>query len=145
MGNRAFRAKRHFLVRLPYGCDIVEHLTALAAEKKIRCGAVSVIGATWEATIGYYDQKRHAYEKRTFREEMEIVSCSGNISLKEGQPLLHLHAVLGDTKLRCFGGHLFTGSKVFSAEAHIVELSGRRVRQPDAATGLALWGGGASC
>lgn len=133
------RAKRQFFVRVPRGADLVEYLTALAARKRIRCGAVSVIGATHVATIGTFDQRRLAYVKKTFRGEMEIVSCTGNVSVKDGKPFLHLHAVLGDTKLRCYGGHLFPGSKVFSAEAHIVELSGARVREPDPETGLSLW------
>jgi predicted DNA-binding protein with PD1-like motif len=64
----------------------------------------------------------------------------GNVSIKEGKPFLHLHIVVSDTDLRCWGGHLFPGSAVFAAEAHIQELEGgQRVRMPDATTGLALW------
>lgn len=101
---------------------------------------MSVIGATSLATIGYYDQATHQYHKKAFRGEMEIVSCLGNVSLKEGKAFLHLHAVLGDTKLRCWGGHLFPGSMVFAAEASIQELKGPRLeRVPDPGTGLALW------
>jgi len=140
MPERPFKAGRQFLLRLPRGADLWKELTAFCARRKIRCAAVHVIGATSEVTIGYYDQRTHKYHQKTFREEMEIVSCSGNVSLKEGKPFLHLHAVMGDTKLRCFGGHLFPGSNVFAAEAYIQELLGKpNVRVPDASTGLALW------
>ena len=137
--ERPLKPGRHFLLRLPGGCDILGFLTEFCAVKKVRCAAVSLIGATYEATIGYYDQVKHAYARTTYRQEMEIVSCTGNVSLKDGKPFLHLHAVLGDTELRCFGGHLFPGSKVFAAEAHVQELKGARARVPDPATGLALW------
>ena len=140
MPDRLFKAGRQFLVRVPRGDDLWNHLAAFSAEHKIRCAAVSVIGATSKVTIGYYDQKKHKYHSKTFRGEMEIVSCSGNVSLKEGKPYLHLHAVMGDTALRCFGGHLFPGSSVFAAEVHIQELLGKpNVRLPDVSTGLALW------
>jgi len=131
---------RQFLLRLPHGADIIEHLTDFCANKKIHCAAVSLIGATSKVTIGYYDQATHQYHPKVFEQEMEIVSCSGNVSLKDAKPFLHLHAVMGDTELRCWGGHLFPGSKVFAAEAHIQELKGgSRARMPDPATGLALW------
>jgi uncharacterized protein len=131
---------RQFLFRLPKDCDFYLELTAFCARENIRCGTLSVIGATSEATVGYYDQVKHEYFRKTFKEEMEILSCQGNVSLKEGKPFLHLHAVLGDVKLQCFGGHVFPGSKVFAAEAHIQELTGEPLeRTPDSATGLALW------
>ncbi len=133
-------AGRVFLERLSHGADLLESLTDFCARNSIRCGFISVIGATSEATIGYYDQARHSYERKTFREEMEIVSCTGNVSLKDGAPFLHLHAVLSDSKLATFGGHVFPGSKLFAAEAFIQELAGEpRTRKPDSVTGLALW------
>lgn len=136
----SFKTRRAFLERVPFESDLLDYLTHFCRRHRIRCAAVNVIGATSEATIGYYDQVEHDYAKKVFREEMEIVSCSGNVSVKDGAPFLHLHAVLGDTKLRTFGGHLFPGSKVFAAEAYIQELAGPgRTRLPDRVTGLTLW------
>lgn len=131
---------RQFLFRLPHGSDIIGYLTDFCARQDIRSAAVSLIGATFKVTIGYYDQKTHQYHPKTFEQEMEIVSCSGNVSLKDGKPFLHVHAVMGDAELRCWGGHLFPGSSVFAAEAQIQELIGApRTRTPDLQTGLALW------
>ena len=131
---------RAVLLRLPKGCDIHAYLTEYCERENLRFAAVSLIGATSKVTIGYYDQRSHDYHQKSFLEEMEIVSCSGNVSLKDGKPFLHLHAVMGDTQLRCFGGHLFPGSEVFAAEAYLQELSGEPLtRGPDESTGLALW------
>lgn len=138
--SEAFRPGRAFLFRMKQGSDILESLTAFCEREKVKAAAISVIGATSEVTVGYYDQVRHEYHRKTFRQEMEILSCLGNASLKEGKPFLHLHAAMGDVELRVWGGHLFPGSKVFAAEAHVQELDGpERARFPDAATGLALW------
>src|SRR5437868_278914 len=119
----ALKTARVFLERIPHQADILDYLTAFCKKNDIRCGAIAVIGATSEATVGYYDQVKHVYAKTLLREEMEIVSCTGNVSLKDGAPFLHLHAVLSDVELACYGGHVFPGSKVFAAEAHIQELS----------------------
>jgi predicted DNA-binding protein with PD1-like motif len=138
--DKPLKAGRHFLIRLPYEADIIEYLTGFCAEKKIHCAAVNLIGATSMVTIGYYSQESRKYYPKTFEQEMEIVSCSGSVSRKDGKPFLHLHAVMGDVELKSWGGHLFPGSKVFACEAHIQELKGgRRVRMPDPQTGLALW------
>ena len=57
-----------------------------------------------------------------------------------GRYVESLHAVMGDAELRCWGGHLFPGSRIFAAEAHVQELKGdSRIRTQDIDTGLALW------
>ena len=135
-----YKEGRSFVFRLPHGSDILEFLTGFCAKRKVRAGTVRLIGATSEVTLGYYDQVSHDYHTRSFRQEMEILSCIGNVSLKGGKPFLHLHASMGDTELRVWGGHLFPGSKVFSAEACVTELLGPELsRKQDPQTGLHLW------
>lgn len=136
----ARRAARAHLFRLPKGSDILEALTDYCRRRRIRLAAVQLIGATSKVCFGYYDQRRRVYVKRTFRQEMEILSGAGNVSLKDGRPFLHLHVVMGDVRLKAWGGHLFPGSEVFAAEALITELDGPALeRSPDPETGLALW------
>jgi len=140
--SAAFKPGRCFLFRLAKGADIHERLNAFCRRNKVRCAAITVIGATEEVRLGYYDQNRRKYFNRAFKGDMEILSCVGNLTLKDGEPFAHLHAVMGDSKLRVRGGHLFPGSKVFAAEVYLHELRGRElVRRPDLQTGLALWPG----
>jgi len=131
---------RIFQFRVPPGEDLYEYLSAFCINRRIRFGAITAIGAVSKATIGYYDQKGKKYFKTVLQEELEIVSCNGNVSLKEGKPFLHLHIALSDTKLYTYGGHLFPGSVVFVAEATIQEFKGKPlVRNLDQAAGLPLW------
>ena len=131
---------RRFIFPLPRQSDIHEQITAFCVKKNIRKGWINVLGATEEVKLGTYDQARHEYHHRVFKEELEIVSCMGNVSLKEGKPFLHLHAALGDTRLRMWGGHLFPGSQVFAAEVCIQEVEGAALKRlPDTSTGLFLW------
>ena len=103
-------------------------------------GVFWAIGALSSAELGYYDQVKHEYGKIPVEEPVELASCSGNISIRDGQPFVHAHAVLADREGKTLGGHLMKGC-VFAAEVHLQELSGQSVRRVhDPITGLKLWG-----
>ncbi|WP_342832763.1 PPC domain-containing DNA-binding protein [Candidatus Hadarchaeum sp.] len=108
-------------------------------EKEIKMAIFSVIGAVDDATLGYYHPKKHEYKKIMLKRPLEIANAFGNISLKDGQPFAHLHAVLSDAKGRTYAGHLVSAT-VFAAEIHLLELIGDTLeREHDQTTGLALW------
>ncbi len=142
---RHFQAKQVHMGRLAQGADIIRSLEDYACEHGIRAGWVNILGALEKATISYYDQKTHQYYHHPMAGEYEIVSCSGNISLKDGKPFAHIHIVLSDTEYKAWGGHLWPDSSaVFAAEFVLFELKGSAgdmglERCPDAETGLALW------
>jgi predicted DNA-binding protein with PD1-like motif len=71
---------------------------------------------------------------------MEIVSCSGNISLRDSKPICHIHLVAADKKGKCIGGHLVQGTSLFAGEAIIQEFLGEDLnRELDDTTQLMLW------
>ena len=89
--------------------------------------------------MGFYNQKTAAYENHILPDEVEILHCTGNISMLDGDVFPHLHLMVGDREGRAFGGHLFE-AEVFVAECIVYEFSGEPlVRQQDDATGLKLW------
>jgi predicted DNA-binding protein with PD1-like motif len=137
---RNFKQGRIFFVRLDHGEDIISQFTGLAEENGIDAGTLSAIGALSRADLAFYDQSSHEYGKIALNEPMEMASCSGNISLKDGRPFVHAHAVLSDRKGRTWGGHLISGT-IFAAELFLQELSGLPLKRvPDSITGLNLWG-----
>jgi predicted DNA-binding protein with PD1-like motif len=74
---------------------------------------------------------------------MEIVNVHGNVSIRDGEPFVHAHILLGDPQGKVFGGHLLQGTKLFACELFIDELSGPALeRRHDARTGLFLWTSG---
>jgi len=102
--------------------------------------ALSVIGALSRAKLGYYDQLSHEYGTFSLEEPMELASCLGNISLRDGRPFVHAHAVLSDRTGRTWGGHLTSGI-IFAAELYLQKHSGLPLKRvPDSTTGLYLWG-----
>lgn len=137
---REFTPGRRFMGRLPHGKDIIGLIENFCKENSVQTATFSLIGAVSAATLGAYDQKQLVYV--TFKETaaLEILSCIGNISLKEGSPFVHAHIVLGDEQGKVIGGHLFSETLIFAGEIEIRELTGPRLeRAYDPITGLALW------
>ncbi|MFO7819061.1 MAG: PPC domain-containing DNA-binding protein [Halanaerobacter sp.] len=135
-----FSAGEIYQGRLETGDDLVEELTAFVQGKDIKAGKISAIGAVQKAVISYYDQDDKEYYDKEFDESLEIVNLEGNISLNDGEPIVHAHIALADEEGNLYGGHLEEGTVVFACEFVIQEYEGeafeRGLHQP---TELPLW------
>jgi len=126
-------------VRLKHDADLVQAITELARSKGIETGSFTAIGALKNARLGYYDQKNHEYLEIKIDAPCELASCTGNISLKDGEPFAHIHVVLADEAGNTKAGHLLEGI-VFAAEVDLRQLTGPKFeRKHDEVTGLSLW------
>lgn len=127
------------MARLDQGKEIIESITALADEAGINTGTFSVIGALSKAELAYYDQQSHQYMKTAVSAASELVSCTGNVTIRDGKRFVHAHAVLADPSYHALAGHLVSGT-IFAAELCLVELLGQPLtRDFDPSTGLFLW------
>jgi predicted DNA-binding protein with PD1-like motif len=139
MGLFEYSASKELIVRLKHDADLVQSIAELARSKGIEAGSFTAIGALKRARLGYYDQKKHEYRELKIDSPHEIASCVGNVSLKDGEPFIHAHAVLADETGNTKAGHLLEGV-VFAAEVHLRQLEGPRLeRKYDEVTGLSLW------
>ncbi len=133
---------RTYVAKLNYQSDLYEEINKICIDENIKAGWISIIGAVSSLKLGFYNQetKEYIYTTYAYDEPMEIVSCTGNISLKDGKPFCHLHITAADKKGRCIGGHLVAGTAVFAGEVIIQELLGEDlVRDIDEETKLSLW------
>ena len=139
MGYAKFEPGRNFLVRAEHNSDLIQFVTRLAEKKEIRVATFTAIGALKRAKLEFYDQEKHEYQEITLDSPHEIASCMGNISVKDGKPFVHAHAVLADKNGNTKAGHLLEGV-VFAAEINLSELKGAKLeRKYDKVTGLSLW------
>ena len=92
--DQEFELGRSLLARLEHGGEIIGQITSIIREEDIRAEPPERHGALEEAEIGCYNQQTHKYQGIKINEPVEIASCSGNISLLEGRPFAHVHAVL---------------------------------------------------
>jgi predicted DNA-binding protein with PD1-like motif len=140
ISHSAFEVGRCILGRLPYGKDLLRTIEGFCAQQSIQTGVFSVIGAAKSVMLGSYDQNQQVYVTFEKKEPLEIVHCTGNVSLKDGRVAVHAHAVLADRNGQTIGGHIFSGTVVYAGEIHIQELLGKPLeREYDDTTGLSLW------
>lgn len=135
-----FEAGRCLLARLPHQRDLVRAIEDFCADHALQMAVFSIIGAVTSATLGSYDQKQQVYVTFKKDEPMEIVHCTGNISLKDGKPTVHAHGVFADMNGSTLGGHVFSDTVIYAGEIYIRELLGTPMaREYDKQTGLLLW------
>lgn len=128
------------LTRLPYEADLLRAIEDICREKGISKAAVSVIGALKKASLGYYLQDEKRYVAHDIPDAVEILAGVGSVSLKDGEPFVHLHLTLSDKDFKALGGHANKGCVIFAAEALITPLGGAIPhRVYDETTGLFLW------
>jgi hypothetical protein len=134
------RTIRTIVGQLPYGSDLLDGLMELVGKQNIRLGRIQGIGATTHAIFAYYDQQTKTYNPIECRGGMEILSLSGNVSMRDGKPFVHAHILLSDAEGKVFGGHLMKGTTLFACEVTIDEFEGETLeRGKDERTGLFLW------
>lgn len=137
--NNVKRGEIH-IGKLDHGADLIAEITAICRDRGIRLGKVQAIGAVQKARLAYYNQTRKVYEFYNLDEPLEILNLTGNISLKNGQPMVHAHITLSNEKGEAFGGHLVAGTTIFACECIIEAFEGLEYsRSHDEITGLPLW------
>ncbi|MBU0762676.1 MAG: DNA-binding protein [Candidatus Altiarchaeota archaeon] len=137
MKSIALTETTSYMARLAKGADILDELKKLADERGIDSGFFSVIGACEKAELAFYDHVKRTYERHSIDEACEILNCTGNIFLKDGQRFIHAHATLSKKNGSAVGGHVNSMS-VFAAEAYVRCFSEAVERKYDEETGLYL-------
>ncbi|OGP60021.1 MAG: hypothetical protein A2V65_03245 [Deltaproteobacteria bacterium RBG_13_49_15] len=135
-----YNTGRRFAGLLPEGEDLIASVIRMCIQHSVRMGVFSIIGAVRSATFGIFDQRQKVYVTRTVEGSFDILTCTGNVSPKDGKPFVHAKIILGDEKGNLTGGHLFSETLVFYAEFDLLEM----IMEPyertyDERTGLFLW------
>lgn len=139
MQSTTYKLGRFFLCGLKHDSELARSIVNFAKGKRVKMAAFIVVGAVKQARLAYYDQVNHEYQKIDLNQPLEIANCFGNLSLKDGKPFVHIHALLADKAGKTHAGHLIRAT-VFAAELHLQELLGKKLeREYDQTTGLALW------
>jgi uncharacterized protein len=131
---------RIFLVRLEHESDLLDSIRRIAEQRGITAAQFFVIGAVKKAAFSFYDQRKKKYVQEEVQEDLELLSCLGNISMMEGKTIVHAHVTLSNSQGKFYGGHLTEGTVVFAGEVSMTELIGPKLeRKFDEVTGLNLF------
>lgn len=125
-----------YVLRLEIGDEIIQSIKTLCKQEGITAGTVQGIGASDCVDIGYYSLETKKYQTRTFNGQFEIVSLMGNISTKDNEPYLHLHASFSKEDYSLIAGHLNSAVISITAEIFVTALNGTINRAVNPLTGL---------
>ncbi len=111
-----------YLMVLRNGDNVIAHLERLAVVEQIPSASIVGIGFMREATFGFYDFAKKAFNPRTFT-DVEMANLTGTIAWKEGKPSIHAHGIVTDGTFNGAGGHLLgltvgTGSSEITVILH---------------------------
>ena len=134
------KLKRTIIGRLKHDGDLLEELVSICKKEDIRLGRINAIGAVKNARIGFYDQQSRRYKFLKINKNLEISNLTGNVSMRDDEPVVHAHITLCDCDGAAYGGHLAEGTIVFACEFIMDVYEGPQyLREYDEPTGLPLW------
>ena len=137
---RQAKHARYIIGKCRKGADLLEEITSLCAAEGVKLGRVEALGAAQKARLAFYDQEAREYRFFELDGPLEITNLVGNVSLKDGEPIVHAHVTLADAEGKAYGGHLVPGTIVFACEFCVQALEGPELaRGSDEQTGLPLW------
>jgi len=117
---------------------VVEGLTRFAKESRLGASQFTAIGALSEVILGFFIPEQKTYNRIILREQMEVLSLIGDITLKNGEPQLHAHIVVGRADATAHGGHLIEAIVRPTLELVLTESPAHLHRSFDPESGLAL-------
>ena len=115
--------KDTYLIRLDRGEKIIETLKSFCAKNKIKCGYFFGIGALNKAELAHYIVENKKYTSKIFKQPLEIVNMTGNITAMNNEVYLHCHITLSDEKMKAIAGHLKEGTIAATCEIILVKLN----------------------
>jgi predicted DNA-binding protein with PD1-like motif len=131
--------QRTFAVIFDTGDEVTRGLLEFARQHAVAGAYFTAIGAFRDVTLGYWRWETKEYERIPIREQVEVLSLTGNVALSpDGTPKVHAHVVIGKADGSAHGGHLLDGHVRPTLEVMLVEPPRHLRRTHDAATGLAL-------
>jgi hypothetical protein len=127
-----------YLLVFDKGQEVMGSLLAFAKEERLTAGSLSAIGAVSDAALAFFDRKAREYKRNPVPGQAEVASLTGNIALVDGEPFLHVHAVLGLPDGSARAGHVLEAHVWPTLEVVLTAWSKRVRRSRDEESGLEL-------
>ena len=140
MSQTESRTGRTIFFRLMENEDLLNAIKEKAEKNGIHAGFFFLVGRVKHAVLGYYKQGK--YEQIKVAGPLEVVSCMGNLSLREdGELVAHAHFAVADEEGKMFGGHLLQGCPIdITGELVLVETPEAKLKRVlDEKKNLYLW------
>ena len=114
-------------------------LQKFADQERLDAAHFTAIGALSDAVIAWFDWETKQYRKIPITQQVEVLTLSGDITLKpDGKRQVHAHVVLGTSDGSAKGGHLIEAHVRPTLEVILGEAPAHLRRKTDPDSGLAL-------
>lgn len=121
------------------GDELASGLTNFAKEQKLAGSSFKAIGALSSVRLGWLNWQTKRYETAvSLDEQVELLSLIGDIALKDGEPQVHAHVVIGKSDGTAHGGHLQEAHVRPTCEVVLTESPEHLQKRVDSESGLAL-------
>ena len=120
------------------GDDPIPGLEQFARQQRLRGAHFTAIGAFSDAVVAFFEWEAKTYRDIPIREQVEVLSLSGDIAESDEDARVHAHAVLGRADGSAVGGHLRAAHVRPTLELVLEETPAHLVRVHDPESGLAL-------
>ena len=128
-----------WVVVLETGDEAIDCLKRFADEEGLDSANFSAIGAFQRAELAFFDWEQKEYLPIPVNEQVEVASLTGDIVTgPDGEPVVHVHAVLGRRDGSALAGHLLSGVVRPTLELVLTETPGELRKRMDAESGVAL-------
>ena len=128
-----------FVVILDTGDEILSSLKQFAQREHLAASSFKAIGALSDAELGWFNWETRKYETAVkLQEQVELLSLIGDIALKEDEPQVHAHLVIGRQDGTAHGGHLLSATVRPTCEIVITESPQHLQKEIDPVSGIAL-------
>jgi uncharacterized protein len=119
--------------------ELAQGLKAFASKQRLASASFKAIGALSSVSLGWLNWETKKYEPSvSLREQVELLSLIGDVALKDGEPQVHAHAVVGKRDGTAHGGHLLQAHVRPTCELVLTESPAHLKKEFDPAAGIAL-------
>lgn len=128
-----------FILVFKAGDELADGLLQFAKQQKLSAASFKAVGALSSVRLGWFSWENKRYEPSvTLDEQIELLSLIGDVALKDGEPVVHAHAVIGKKDGTAHGGHLLNALIRPTCEVVLTESPTHLQKFIDPESGLAL-------
>ena len=128
-----------YVMILDTGEELMGALKQFAKESGLQGSSFKAIGALSQVELGWFNWETKKYQTAVkLDEQVELLSVIGDIAVKDGEPQIHAHMVVGRADGSAHGGHLLKATVRPTCELIVTENPEHLQKQFDPESGLAL-------
>lgn len=113
-----------YIVRINPGQKLIASLLQFCRQQNIGLAEISGVGSLKSATLGFFDPESKQYVEQIITEPLELASLIGNVTLMDGEVIIHPHAVIAGADYAAKAGHLVEAEVSLTAEVIISRIDG---------------------